>query len=375
MTKEVNKNSNDRKNTSNEKEKEVNNTLSSIESTADTKLTTGQQIGPLSTILSNGKEKISMQNFSPFKDNLIAREESYDIPKKTLVAIPCYNEEKTIGSIVLKAKRYADSVVVIDDGSTDKTAQVAEYAGATVMQHGGNRGYGTAIQSCFNYAREIDADVMTILDGDGQHDADQLYGVMKPVIENNVDISIGSRFLDENSNNVPSYRRFGIWVLTRFTNAGSKEAYHKVTDGQSGFRAYSKEAIQKILPKDTQMGVSAEILMQARKQNLMFAEVPISVSYEGDTSTEGAVGHGFGVLVSIFKYMEVEHSLLFFGLPGFILFLLGMFFGVQTYIAYEANGYLTISLTLMTITLLVLGTLSGMTGLILHAVINAGRRV
>lgn len=372
MAKEVNKNSNGSKNTSNEKE--VNNMLSSIESTVDPKLTTGQQIDPFSTLLSNGEEKRAMQNLSPFKDDFIVREESYDIPKKTLVAIPCYNEEKTIGSVVLKAKRYADLVVVIDDGSTDKTAQVAEYAGATVMQHGGNKGYGAAIQSCFDYARGIDADVMTILDGDGQHDADQLYDVMKPVIENNVDISIGSRFLDENSNDVPLYRRFGIWVLTRFTNAGSNESHHKVADGQSGFRAYSKKAIQKILPKDTQMGASAEILMQARKQNLMFAEVPISVSYEGDTSTEGAAGHGLGVLISIFKYMEVEHSLLFFGLPGFILFSFGMFFGLQTYIAYEANGYLTISLTVLTITLLMLGTLSGMTGLILHAVINAGRR-
>lgn len=296
------------------------------------------------------------------------------IPNKILVAIPCYNEERTIGSIVLKAKRYADEVLVIDDGSIDKTAQVAEYAGATVLRHGGNKGYGAAIQRCFDYARQNNFYVMTIIDGDGQHDASEIQTVMRPILDDEADISIGSRFIDGSENTVPLYRRFGIWVLTRFTNAGSKQECHRVSDGQSGFRAYSRNAINNIDPKDSKMGISAEILMQGRKRNLLFKEVPISCNYEVDGSTESPVGHGLGVLISIFKYMEVEHSLLFFGLPGFILFLLGMFFGVQTYVAYEANGYLTISITLITITLLMLGTLSGMTGLILHAVINAGRR-
>ncbi len=295
-------------------------------------------------------------------------------PKKTLVAIPCFNEEKTIGSLVLKAKKYVDEVLVIDDGSTDKTAEIAEYAGATVMQHGGNQGYGSAIQSCFNYARETNTDVLTILDGDGQHDPDHLESVMKPVVDDQVDISIGSRFLDENQDLVPRYRRLGIWVITRFTNAGSKTVNHRVTDSQSGFRAYSKNAIQKILPKDTKMGVSAEILMQGRKKNLLFGEVPITVSYDGDTSTEGPVGHGFGVIISILKYLEVEHSLLFFGVPGLILFSIGLFLGFQEYLHYEAVHYLRVSYTLVTIFCMVLGALSGMTGLILHAVVNAARR-
>ena len=130
---------------------------------------------------------------------------SREEPKRTLAAIPCYNEETTIGSVVLKAKRYVDEVLVIDDGSTDDTAKVAEYAGAIVLRHGGNKGYGAAIQSCFNYARDHNFDVMTILDGDGQHDADQIQTVMKPVVEEDIDISIGSRFLEDNT--VPLYRR------------------------------------------------------------------------------------------------------------------------------------------------------------------------
>ena len=104
-----------------------------------------------------------------------------ETPKRSLVAIPCYNEERTIGSVILKAKKFSDEVLVVDDGSTDKTAQVAKYAGAIVLRHGGNKGYGAAIQTCFNYARKGDFDILTILDGDGQHDADQIYNVIRPI--------------------------------------------------------------------------------------------------------------------------------------------------------------------------------------------------
>jgi glycosyltransferase involved in cell wall biosynthesis len=297
-----------------------------------------------------------------------------DAPKRTLVAIPCYNEAKTIGSVVLKAKQYVDEVIVVDDGCTDDTANVARIAGATVLRHGGNKGYGAAIQSCFQYARDHEFDVMTILDGDGQHDADQIQSVMTPVVSGKVDIAIGSRFLDETRRDVPRYRRFGIWVLTRFTNAGSKDENHRVTDGQSGFRAYSRKAIEVIHPKDRDMGVSAEILMQGRKQNLLYSEVPISVAYDLDGSTQRPVGHGLGVIVSILKYMEVEHALLFFGIPGILLFLCGFGLGWMVYSDYLMHHMLAIGEALITVALLVLGVLFGMTGLILHAVINAGQR-
>ena len=132
------------------------------------------------------------------------------------------------------------------------------------------------------------------------------------------------------------YRHFGIAMLTKFSNAGSDKE-NKVTDAQSGFRAYSRKAIAHIDLKDTRMGASAEILMQGRRNHLNCEEVPITCSYEGECSTEQPVGHGLGVLVSIFKYLEVEHSLLFFGVPGLIMFVAGLALGTVVYFDYLAN--------------------------------------
>src|SRR2546425_12865457 len=119
-------------------------------------------------------------------------------PVSLLAAIPAFNEQKTIGSVVLTAQRYATKVIVIDDGSEDETAWVAEQAGATVIRHPANRGYGAALRSCFEYARESEFGVLVILDGDGQHRPEMIPEVVAPVNQGKADVSIGSRFLDGN---------------------------------------------------------------------------------------------------------------------------------------------------------------------------------
>src|SRR5437879_863773 len=149
------------------------------------------------------------------------------VESRILAAIPAYNEGPTIGSVVLKARQFASEVVVIDDGSTDDTANTAALAGAHVIRHPTNRGYGAAIKACLDHARGSGADILVILDGDGQHRAELIPLVAEPVVKGEADVSIGSRFLNpRSSKGVPRYRRLGIGLISKLTNLGT---YHPGT--------------------------------------------------------------------------------------------------------------------------------------------------
>ena len=291
-----------------------------------------------------------------------------------LAAIPAFNEQKTIGSVVLTAQRYAAKVVVIDDGSEDETAWVAEQAGATVIRHPKNRGYGAALRSCFAYARDSEFEVLVILDGDGQHRPEMIPQVVAPVDEGKADVSIGSRFLDGNkAGGVPGYRKFGIRVLTKLTNLGTRHT-GTITDAQSGFRAYSRAAIAAIDPLEADMGASAEILWEADRKGLRIVEVPITIDYNAAGSTHGPVQHGLSVVGSMIRYVETKHALLVFAVPGLILFLIGLGLGLYVLDSYNRTGVPALGLAMVTVLVTVVGLLLAFTGLIMHAVINANWR-
>lgn len=290
-----------------------------------------------------------------------------------MVAIPAWNQEAKVASVVLLAKKYADTVLVIDDGSTDRTAEVSKLAGALVVTHDQNRGYGAGLWSCFKYAHENDFDAMIILDSDGQHDPDEIPTVFAPILNGSADVSIGSRFLNENIK-IPFYRKVGINVITSLTNqVTGKET--KISDSQSGFRAYSKKAIDGMKIKDTGMGASVEILLESNKMGLHIIEVPISIKYDEDSSTQNPVKHGMSVIGSIVRYVEFEHPLLIFGLSGFILLLISLLVGMWSYYSYLESHYLPFGPTLVALFSLISGLLLGITGLILHAVISANSRM
>ena len=158
-------------------------------------------------------------------------------PLGVIVGTPAYNEEKYIGSIVIQARQHADEVIVVDDGSMDHTSRVAELAGATVVRHETNKGYGCAIQRILAEAKKRDPDVLVILDADSQHNPDEIPALAKAVAEG-FDVVIGSREMQKNI--IPSYRRFGQRVLSRLTHIASRK---KLSDTESGFRAYSRKAI------------------------------------------------------------------------------------------------------------------------------------
>lgn len=221
---------------------------------------------------------------------------------KIIAATPCYNTERFIGDVVSRARKYVEQVVVIDDGSHDNTAKAATAAGALVINHRANRGYGESIKSCFEAARANAADILVILDGDGQHNPENLPHVLTPILNGEADLVIGSRFLPPTQptplTNVPRYRKFGINVITFLYNFGSKA---KVSDAQSGFRAYNRKVIEAFNLNEKGMSVSIEILIKARKKGFVIKEVPISCSYSPSRLNIRAIKHGLGVALSVVR--------------------------------------------------------------------------
>ena len=196
--------------------------------------------------------------------------------KFTIAAMPAFNEERSIAKMVFMCKKYADLVVVVDDGSSDSTADIAEAMGAHVIRHPKNKGYGGALQTCFKTARDLAADRMVIIDSDGQHDPAEIPKLIEPLNED-IDVVIGSRFINGNGKNVPIYRKLGMKVLDSMTNMGSEI---KVSDTQSGLRAYGKKAIEKININTNNMSAASEILMQVNDHHLKIKEVEIHCSYD-----------------------------------------------------------------------------------------------
>jgi len=227
--------------------------------------------------------------------------------------------------VIEKSLPYVDKVVVCDDGSTDDTAVLAKKAGAVVISHEKNLGYGATISTLFDYCRKNNTEIMVTLDGDGQHNPDQIPDLINVILKHKVDVVIGSRSLRDDKD-LPSYRRTGIKIITSTINSATNL---KVTDSQSGFRAYSKLAIDLIHPTESGMGVSTEILVKISNNGLSIAEVPITVSYTGDTSTEHPVTHGSHVIGTTLKYVSIKHPMYFYGIPGILLFISGLIMGVS----------------------------------------------
>ena len=282
-----------------------------------------------------------------------------------IACIPAYNEESSISDIVTKSLPHVDRVVVCDDGSTDNTAKIARDAGAVVITQS-NQGYGAAISSLFDYARKENAQIMVTLDGDGQHNPHQIPLLVDAIITHNVDVAIGSRFLDDTTG-ASGYRKTGIKIITSASNYGTN---FKVSDSQSGFRAYSKDAIDAIHPTEQGMSVSTEILLKISNKGLSVAEVPITISYEGDTSEQNSVSHGMGVLMNTIKYVSIKHPLQFYGVPGLGLTIVGLILGGIFLERYLIDQTIFYGSLFGSIILFLLGAILSVTAIILFSMAN-----
>lgn len=280
-----------------------------------------------------------------------------------VVVIPAYNEERFIGSVVLKARQYADTVIVVDDGSADDTGAIAEAAGAIVLRHEQNRGKGAALNSGFRKARELKAEAVALLDGDGQHRPDDIPKMIRPVLEEQVDMVIGSRYLGVKSH-IPLYRLLGQYVITFLTSAGSGIPS---TDSWCGYRAFSRRALESIRFREGGWGVDPEFQFLAQEHDLKVTEVPIVALYE-EKAKRNPLPHGIKTVTATLRLTGQHRPLLFFGVTGSLVLAAGLIMGLRVVDGYNVSGVLAVGMALLAALLSIIGTVILSTGVILHSV-------
>jgi glycosyltransferase involved in cell wall biosynthesis len=282
------------------------------------------------------------------------------------IGIPAFNEEKNIGKVIVTLKKITNDIIVCDDGSNDLTKEIAEGLGAKVISHTKNMGYGEAIKSIFNEAKKKEADILVTFDADGQHRPEDIMSLTKPIIDQQAEVVIGSRFL-KNETTMPKYRKIGVKVLTKVTNMSIKE---NLTDSQSGLRAYQKKVLQNISLTDSGMGISTEILIKSHQKEFRIVEVPIQILYGKDTSTHNPVSHGTSVLLSTIKYTSIQHPLKFYGIPAIIFLLVGMSFMIWTFQIYAEETRVVTNIVLVGIGTLLLGAVLMISAILLYSLVS-----
>jgi len=249
---------------------------------------------------------------------------------KLVVFIPAYNEEKDIKKVITKIPRKISGIkdikiLVTDDGSTDNTVNEALNAGADkVVSHKRNMGVGAAFMTGVRNAISMNADYVVTLDGDSQFDPSQIPELVIPLINNQSDVVIGSRFLDGVPEKIPKIKLFGNKIFTKII---SWVLGQKFTDTQTGFRAYSRDALMAISVVN-EFTYTQEVLIDLKFKGFRIGEVPVRDTYYDKRKSrvvKNIFSYSTKALAIIFKSLIFHRSILTFGLFGMILISGGIF--------------------------------------------------
>lgn len=285
----------------------------------------------------------------------------------TIIAIiPAFNEELTIGSLVLLTNQKVTKTIVINDGSTDKTGQIAHLAGADVINIEKNQGKANAVMTGLLQARQMNPDVVVMLDADGQHNPAEIPYIIKPILEGKADLVIGSRFI-ETENIVPKYRRIGQKSLDYAHNLRSN---FKTTDSQSGFRALSKKSLENLDFSSEGYNIESDMISHFDDRGLIITEVPITVKYNVPYKhKQNPLLHGWSIITNIVGFIGYRRPLLLFGVPGTIFTIVGVILGFWAFHIYDTTAKFPMSYSMMSVLLIISGLLLLSSGLILNTLV------
>jgi glycosyltransferase involved in cell wall biosynthesis len=315
-----------------------------------------------------------MQSFNSNNNNNSDKTRPIQIEDKSskkntvmMAIIPAYNESESIGKVVSETNKHVSSVIVVDDGSSDNTAEVAASMNARVVRNRHNNGKGAALKRGLIECLKYNPDIVITLDGDGQHDPAEIPKLLEPIENEEADIVIGSRYGRNYLNlEIPRYRRIGLSFID-FLNRNLLNS--RIKDTQSGFRVYTKNVLNIMAQySSTGFGVETEQLATAELYGLRVVEVPITIRYKGlkNTSQQNPFLHATRIISTILDIAVEKRPLLFFGLSGVILMVAAIITTAIVAQLYTKTTYFSIPLTLVSLGFVLLGFMLILISLVLH---------
>lgn len=280
-----------------------------------------------------------------------------------VVVIPAFNEERFIGSVVIKASQFARTVIVVDDGSSDATSQIANDAGAIVISHQENLGKGAALNTGFCAARQYDPQVVACMDGDGQHMPEEIEKLIEPIVLQRADIVIGSRYL-ESTCTVPWHRVLGHRVFNFLTRLSSGVS---VSDSQSGFRAFSPRAVEELSFCSQDFSAESEMQFIAQEHSLRIKEVSATIRYM-DPPKRSVLVQGMQVLNGLMRLAGQHRPLVYFGACGVIALMIGIGSGIRVMEIFRRTSQLAVGTALISVLFSMIGMIMISTGFTLHSI-------